>query len=127
MKYPDSYAQNSPENNSENHDGEDRDQNRRMAVSLDGENLETLNVHVTGLRERERLLSAAIKTNDVFVAVATPLSPLFKALGIPLRLLTYSTSGLVYIFFRILLNPFFGVVLLTSSIWATPRQPGHSW
>jgi len=51
-----------------------------------------------------------------------PLPYLFKALGVPLRLLTYSTSGMVHIFFRILLTPVFGVVLLTSSIWATTPQ-----
>ena len=90
-----------------------------MAVSLEGEDLDAWNVHVTDLRERESLLSAAIKTNDVFVAIATPLTYLFKALGIPLRLLTYSTSGMIHILFRLLLTPFFGVVLATSSIWAT--------
>jgi hypothetical protein len=119
MKYPGSFAQNRPDNDPENNPGKDQEQNRRLAVSLEGEDLDTWNVHVTGLREQENLLSAAIKTNDIFVAIATPLSPLFKALGIPLRLLTYRTSGLVHIFFRILLSPFFGVALLTSSIWIT--------
>ncbi len=70
----------------------------------------------------ERLLKATIKTNDAAVAIATPLTYLFKALGVPLGLLTYSTSGIVHIFFRVLLTPIFGVVLLTSSIWATNPQ-----
>ena len=118
MKYPDSYARNDPENNG----GNDPEQNRRLAVSLEGEDLETWNVHVSTLVESERFLKAAIKTNDAAVAIATPLTYLFKALGVPLRLLTYSTSGMVHIFFRILLTPVFGVVLLTSSIWATTPQ-----
>jgi hypothetical protein len=119
MKYPDSYARKSPDNDPENSPRNDQEQNRRMAVSLEGEDLDTWNVHVTDLRERESLLSAAIKTNDIFVAIATPFAHLFKALGVPLRLLTYSTSGMIHILFRLLLTPFFGVVLATSSIWAT--------
>ena len=119
MKYPDSYAQNSPNNDPEDNSGNDQEQNRRMAVSLEGEDLDTWNVHVTDLREQEKLLSAAIKTNDIFVTIATPFTHLFKALGVPLRLLTYSTSGIVHIFFRLLLTPFFGLVLVTSSTWAT--------
>jgi len=110
MKHPEPQPQN------------DAEQNRRQAVSLEGEDLETWRVHVSTLVGTERLLKAAIKTNDAAVAVATPLTYLFKALGVPLRLLTYSTSGIAHLFFRVLLTPIFGVVLLTSSIWATTPQ-----
>jgi len=113
MKYPERYTSNDSGNDRET----DAEQNRRLAVSLEGEDLETWLVHVETLEETEGFLSAAIKTNDSAVAIATPVSYLFKALAAPLWLLTYSTSGIVHLFFRILLTPIFGVVLLTSSIW----------
>ena len=101
----------------------DPEQDRRLAVSLDGDDLERWNAHVVRLRETERLLGAAVKINEISVIIASPLTPVFRLVGLPLRPLALVTGGLVHLLFRLLLTPFFGIVLSMSSLWATsPRS-----
>lgn len=99
----------------------DPDQSRREAVSLSGPDLTTWQVHVGGLREQDTFLNLAMKFTEACVAVATPVSHVFKLLGTPLRLLGYGAPGLLHVFFRLWLAPFFGVVLLTSSVWTNAK------
>jgi hypothetical protein len=109
MKYPD------------NEPNYDPGQSRREAVSLDGQSLATWQVHVAGLREQDIFLNLAMKFTEACVTVATPVAHIFKLLGTPLRLLGYGAPGLLHVFFRLWLAPFFGVVLLTSSIWTNAK------
>ena len=96
--------------------------NRRLAVTLEGDDLERWNVHVAELRGRDLLLRVALKLNDVAVLIATPGVPVFRMAGLPLRLLGFITLGAVNVIFRLLLIPFFAVVLSTSTFWGTaPR------
>ena len=88
---------------------------RRLAVSLEGNDLERWDVHVAELRERDLLLRVAIKLNDAAVLIATPGVPVFRMAGLPLQLLGKITLGAVNVFFRLLLIPFFAVVLSTST------------
>ncbi len=95
---------------------------RRLAVSLEGNDLERWDVHVAELRERDLLLRISIKLNDAAVLIATPGVPVFRMAGLPLQLLGKITLGAVNVFFRLLLIPFFAVVLSTSTFWdAAPR------
>lgn len=94
----------------------------RLAVSLEGDDLKRWEDHVAELRERDLLLRSAIKLNDVAVLIATPGVPVFRIAGLPLRLLGFITFGAINVFFRLLLIPFFAVVLSTSTFWdAAPR------
>ena len=100
----------------------DSQRNRRLAVSLEGDDLERWNIHVAELRERGLLLNVALKLNGVAVLIATPGVPIFMLAGLPLRLLGFITFGSINVFFRLLLIPFFAVVLSTSTFWdAAPR------
>ena len=67
-------------------------------------------------------MNAAIKINRLSVAIASPGSHVFKLAGMPLQLLSRVTLGAINVFFRLLLIPFFAVVLSTSTFWdAAPR------
>ncbi|MBC8280364.1 MAG: hypothetical protein H8E48_06220 [Chloroflexi bacterium] len=99
----------------------DPDQSRREAVSSSGDDLSTWQVHVTGLRDQDTFLNLAMKLTEACVAVASPLVRVFHLLGTPLRLLGYGAPGMLHVFFRLLLAPFFGTVLFTSSIWTNAR------
>ena len=99
-----------------------QDQIRCEANTLNGEDLTTWQVHVTGLREYDTFLNLAMKFTYVCMVVASPLSKVFYVLGTPLRLVGYGGSGLLHVLFRLLLAPFFGTVLLTSSIWTNVKQ-----
>ncbi len=99
----------------------DPDQIRREAVSLSGDDLSTWQVHVTGLRGQDTFLNLAMKFTKTCVSVVSPISRIFHLIGAPLRLLGYGAPGMLHIFFRLLLSPFFGTVLLTSSIWANAK------
>ena len=99
----------------------DSDQSRPEAVSLSGPDLMTWQMHVGGLREPEPFLNRAMNFTEACFAVATPVSHVFKLLGTPLRLLCYGAPGLLHVFFRLWLAPFFGVVLLTSSVWTNAK------
>jgi len=95
---------------------------QRLAVSLEGVDLERWNVHVAELRERDLLLRVAVKLNDLAILIATPGVPVFRTAGLPFRLLGFITLGALNVFFRLLLIPFFAVVLTTSTFWdAAPR------
>ncbi len=100
----------------------DPDQSRREAVSPSGEDLSTWQVHVAGLREQDTFLNLAMKFTEACVAAASPVAQVFNLLGTPLRLLGYGAPGMLHVFFRLLLAPFFGTVLFTSSIWANAKQ-----
>ena len=95
---------------------------RRLAVSLEGDDLKRWETYVAELRGRDRLLSAALKINQVAVAIASPGSHVFKLAGMPFRLLSTVTLGAINVFFRLLLIPFFAVVLSSSTFWdAAPK------
>ena len=68
MKYPEYDSNHEP------------DQSRREAVSLIGHDLTTWQVHVGELREQDTFLDLAIKFTEACVAVATPVSHVFKLL-----------------------------------------------
>ncbi len=95
---------------------------RRLAVSLEGDDLKNWEDHVVELRERNFLLRVAIKLNDVAVLIASPGVPVFRIAGLPLRLLGFITFGAINVIFRLLMIPFFAVVLSSSTFWdAAPR------
>ena len=95
---------------------------RRLAVSLEGDDLKRWETYVAELRERDLLLKAALKINKVAVTIASPGIPVFRIAGMPLRLLGFITLGAVHVLFRLFLIPFFAVVLSTSTFWdAAPR------
>ncbi|MQF87945.1 MAG: hypothetical protein FI737_02485 [SAR202 cluster bacterium] len=95
---------------------------RRLAVSLEGDDLKRWDDYIAELREQGGLLNAAIKLNDVAVAIATPVVPVFRMAGLPLRVLGTIAFGAVNVIFRLLMIPFFAVVLSTSTFWdAAPR------
>ena len=94
---------------------------RREAVSLSCDDLSTWQVHVAGLRGQDTFLNLAMKFTETCVSVVSPLARIFLLIGAPLRLLGYGAPGMLHIFFRLLLSPFFGTVLLTSSIWANAK------
>jgi len=95
---------------------------RRLAVSLEGDDLKRWESYVDELREREGLLNAALKINQLALAIALPGSYVFKLAGMPFRLMGTLTFGAIHVFFRLFLIPFFAVVLSTSTFWdAAPR------
>ena len=100
----------------------DSQRDRRLAVSLEGDDLKKWEVHVAELRERDLLLKAALTINHVAVSIAWPWTHVFRMAGFPLRLLEFITFGSVHVLFRLLLIPFFAVVFSTSTFWdAAPR------
>jgi len=98
------------------------EQDPRLAVSLERTDQERWNADIAQLRAGDRLLGAAIDINKLSVAIAAPLSYIFRIIGLPLWLLGLVTARLVHLFFRLLITPIFGIVLLTSSLWdSSPR------
>ena len=110
MKYP------------EDNPNYDPDKSRREAVTFSSNDLSTWDVHVAGLREQIGFLNLAMKVTELTVTAASPLAIVFRQLGFPLRLLGYGAPAMLHVFFRLLLSPFFGTVLLTSSIWTNAKQ-----
>ncbi|HCP24577.1 MAG: hypothetical protein FI717_10705 [SAR202 cluster bacterium] len=105
----------------ESGNNETSEQDRRLAVTLTGTALEMWDAHVETLKETDRLLGPAIKLNDMVVAAAMPLDRVFKFLAHPLYLLGQMLGGPIHLLFRLIITPFFGVVLISASLWSGYR------